>query len=84
MEKITTENIIRVQFLSPLSEHGGLTDFYFGSLAAIYEVFSPEQIGCKLETLWSAKIDQQHPKVTPRCVVSKQVLYRKKQGRGGN
>jgi len=79
MEKITTESIIRVQFLQPVSEHGGQTDFYFGSLAAIYEVFTPEQVGCKLETLWAAKIDALHPKTTPRCVVSKQVLYRKKQ-----
>ena len=83
MEKITTESIIRVQFLQPVTEHGGQTDFYFGSLAAIYEVFMPEQVGCKLETLWAAKIDALHPKTTPRCVVSKQVLYRKKQGRGG-
>ncbi len=79
MEKITTESIIRVQFLQPVAEHGGQTDFYFGSLAAIYEVFTPEQVGCKLETLWAAKIDTLHPKTTPRCVVSKQVLYRKKQ-----
>lgn len=79
MKKITTESIIRVQFLQPVAEHGGQTDFYFGSLAAIYEVFTPEQVGCKLETLWAAKIDALHPKTTPRCVVSKQVLYRKKQ-----
>lgn len=39
MGKITTESIIRVQFLQPVAEHGGQTDFYFGSLAAIYEVF---------------------------------------------
>lgn len=79
MEKITTENIIRVQFLSPVAEYGGQTDFYFGSLAAIYELFTPEQIGCKLETLWAAKIDYQRPKTTPRCVVSKCKLFRKKQ-----
>lgn len=79
MEKITIETIVRVQFLNPVAEHGGQTDFYFGSLAAIYELFTPEQVGCKLETLWSAKIDTLHPKTTPRCVVSKHVLYRKKQ-----
>ena len=79
MEKITTESIVRVQFLNPVAEYGGQTDFYFGSLAAIYELFSPAQVGCKLETLWSAKIDALNPKTTPKCVVSKQVLYRKKQ-----
>jgi hypothetical protein len=79
MEKITKESIVRVQFLNPVAEYGGQTDFYFGSLAAIYEMFTKEQIGCQLETLWSAKIDALHPKTTPKCVVSKQVLYRKKQ-----
>ena len=79
MEKITTETIIRVQFLTPRADFGGLTDFFFGSLAAIYEIFSDDDIGCKLNTLWAAKIDLAHPKVTPQCVVSKQVLYRKKQ-----
>ena len=79
MEKITKESIIRVQFLSPVAEYGGQTDFYFGSLAAIFELFTKDQIGCQLETLWSAKIDPLHPKTTPKCVVSKQVLYRKKQ-----
>lgn len=81
MEKITIEPIIRVQLLSPRDERGGRTDFYFGSLAAIFEVFKPEDIGCKLETLWAAKIDERHPKATPKCVVSKQVLYRKKQNK---
>ena len=79
MEKITKETIIRVQFLNPVPEYGGQTDFYFGSLAAIYELFTPAQVGCKLETLWSAKIDTLSPKTTTKCVVSKQVLYRKKQ-----
>lgn len=79
MEKITKETIVRVQFLNPVAEYGGQTDFYFGSLAAVYELFTPEQVGCKLETLWSAKIDALHPKATTKCVVSKQVLYRKKQ-----
>lgn len=81
MEKITTESIIRVQFLNPVAEYGGQTDFFFGSLAAIYELFTPEQVGCKLETLWSAKIDTLTPKATTKCVVSKHVLYRKKQQR---
>lgn len=81
MKKITTESIIRVQFLTPRADYGGRTDFYFGSLAAIFEVFSEQDIGCKVNTLWAAKIDVNSPKVTPQCVVSKQVLYRKKQSK---
>ena len=52
---------------------------YAALLAMLLAVFTPEQVGCKLETLWAAKIDTLHPKTTPKCVVSKQVLYRKKQ-----
>ena len=78
MEKITVETIIKVQFLNP-DPQTWRTEFYFGSLAAIFEVFTEDEVGCKLNTLWAAKIDHQHPKVTPKCIVSKQFLYRKKQ-----
>lgn len=79
MEKISVETIIKVQFLQPRTDMGGRSDFFFGSLAAIFEVFTENDIGCKLNTLWAAKIDTEHPKTTPKCVVSKDVLYRKKQ-----
>ncbi len=29
---------------------------YFTSLAAIYEVFTPEQVGCSLAHLWNIKV----------------------------
>ncbi len=79
MEKISIETIIKVQFLQPRADMGGRSDFYFGSLAAIFEVFSEDDVGCKLNTLWAAKIDVKRPKTTPKCVISKAVLYRKKQ-----
>lgn len=79
MKKITTlsvASVIRVQFFKPVD---GCSEFYFGSLAAIFELFTPEEIGCRLETLWAANIDEAHPKATRLCVISKHVLYRKSQ-----
>ena len=73
MKKITTSNIIKVEFPGEQGEH------YFGSLAAIYEVFTPEQVGCTLENLWSYKIEVGKPKKTKKCVISKHYIYRKQQ-----
>lgn len=80
MKKITTlsaASLIKVQFFTP--KEGGGTEFYFGSLAAIYEMFGVSEIGCRLEALWAANIDEAHPKATRSCVISKHVLYRKSQ-----
>lgn len=75
MEKLS-EKIIKVEFFLPVQ---GKKDHYFGSLAAIYEVFTPQQIGCKLEALWGAGIEDGKPKSTRLCVISKHELHRKKQ-----
>ena len=44
--------IYRVTFREP-PEQTGERDFFFTSLSAIYERFSPEQIGCKVSRLWN-------------------------------
>ena len=78
MKKLTTlsaASLIKVQFFHP-KESGG-TEFYFGSLAAIFEMFDTSEIGCRLEALWASNIDEDHPKATRFCVISKHVLYRK-------
>lgn len=80
MKKLTTlsaASLIKVQFFH--AKEGGATEFYFGSLAAIYEMFDAAEIGCRLEALWAANIDEAHPKATRLCVISKHVLYRKSQ-----
>ena len=80
MKKLTTlsaASLIKVQFFTP--KEGGRTEFYFGSLAAIYEMFDAAEIGCRLEALWAAGIDEANPKATRLCVISKHSLYRKSQ-----
>lgn len=75
MEKITKSKIIKVKFLVPVT--GMPYENYFGSLSAIYEKFTPDQVGCKLQALWDAKIGIWKPKVTSKCVISKHYIYRK-------
>ena len=59
MEKITKSYVIKVRFPAPVE---GKREHFFGSLAAIYEKFTPYQIGCKLPTLWKAGIEPGNPK----------------------
>lgn len=70
------ETIIKVNFPMPIN---GSSEHYFGSLAAIYDVFTPEQIGCKLEALWSYGITCDKPKLTRTCLISKRPIHRKSQ-----
>lgn len=79
MEKLTAKTVVRVRFVNPARGKEGHTDFFFGSIAAIYEMFTPEEIGCRLGTLYAANITPERFKVTPNCVVSKHRLYTKKQ-----
>jgi hypothetical protein len=71
---LPTSTLIIVEFFRKMN---GRKVWYFGSLAAIYELFTPEQIGCKLETLWNCSLDYGGCKITNTCVISKEIIYRK-------
>ncbi len=76
MKKITHTisrgTIVQVRFL-----YGGKA-YFFGSLAAIFELFTPTQVGCSLESLWQKGLfDDGRPVVTTTCVISKHTLFRK-------
>lgn len=72
----TKSHIIKVVFPSAVD---GSREHYFGSLAAIYETFTPYQIGCKVATLWKAGIEPGKSKKTKKCTVSKHEVARKEQ-----
>lgn len=72
-----TVTIIKVRFTAPPLAGDPRTEFYFGSLAAIYDQFTPKQIGCKVERLWNYGIKQNKPYKNARCVVSREVMRRK-------
>ena len=74
------QTIIRVSFTTPDEKWNGVSDFYFSSLAAIYELFPPSAVGCQLTNLWNYGITENRPFSNKKCVISKVRLYGKRQG----
>lgn len=75
--------IYRVTFKkAPFEGEGdpaGKTDFFFSSLAAIYDLFTSEQIGCKVHRLWNIKITENNPYIGRKCTITKEPLKQKSQ-----
>lgn len=55
---------------------------YFGSISAIYEVFTPDQLNVSKTTLWNYGITISNPYQNKHIIVRKGVLVRKKGNRG--
>lgn len=72
-EKTTKSQIVQVHFFEPVE---GKTDYYFGSLKAIYAKFTKEQVGISLDSLYTCKISQDNAKVTKRCRIIRQEVTR--------
>lgn len=78
--------IYRVSFKEPIKptkpkdtwDEEERTDYFFGSLSAIYDTFSTEQVGCKVSRLWNLKITPETPYTGRRCTITKEPLVRKK------
>lgn len=73
--------IIKVQFHNPVD---GSCEWHFTSLAAIFDRFSPAQIGCSLRTLWDNGIAVGSPKATRNCIISRHPLFSKPQSNTKN
>lgn len=54
---------------------------YFGSIAAIFDTFTPEQIGVSKSRLWSFGVEPERPYRNKTCVVRKGFIKRKKGNR---
>jgi len=68
--------LIHVQF------HGNGQHFYFGSIAAIFQLFSREDVGVSRSTLYSYDLEPGKPYSNPKCTIRKGRMYRKKGNRG--
>lgn len=55
------------------------TDYFFGSLSAIYDTFSAEQVGCNVSRLWNLKITPENPYIGRRCTITQEPVNRKRQ-----
>lgn len=76
------EFVYRVSFKEPpMSDEPDRTDWFFTSLAAIYDRFGKEDIGCKVTRLWNLKITPDNPYNGRRCRITKEPVQRKKRGK---
>lgn len=72
------EYIYRVEFkVPPLLGVDDRKEFYFHSLAAIYDTFTAEQIGCKVTRLWNIGVSDGNPYDGRRCRITKEPILRK-------
>ena len=56
-------------------------EFFFHSLAAIYDLFTPSQVGCKVSQLYKVGVRQGTPYEGRKCRVSRESIRRKKSRR---
>ena len=69
--------VYKVTFKEPPVAGEPQTEFYFTSLAAIFEVFTEKEIGCKVTRLWNLHIEEDKPYSGRRCTVEKKEMRRK-------
>lgn len=73
------EYIYRVSFKEPPYDfYGKQCDFFFTSLAAIYDQFSKDEIGCQVSRLWNLKITPDNPYRGRKCIITKEPVARKR------
>lgn len=77
----TKDWFYRVEFKEPPIEGDDRMAFNFSSLAAIYEQFTPEQVGCKVSRLWNIGVSDGVPYRGRRCTITKEQMRRKTQNK---
>ncbi|BAR48165.1 hypothetical protein TF3313_0586 [Tannerella forsythia 3313] len=61
---------------------GDESNHYFGSISAIYDRFTSEQIGISKQSLWNYGIRRNKPYKGRKCEIYKGIIHRKKGNRG--
>lgn len=78
---MTKSSIYRVVFNEPPLADDDRREFFFTSLSAIYDTFTPEQVGCKPSRLWNIKVSQGQPYNGRLCQITKEEVTAKTQMR---
>lgn len=78
------EYIYRVAFDCPPVFGNPRTDFYFHSLAAIYDQFTDRQIGCKLSRLYNIGVSNGNAYRGRLCTITREPIMRKKRISGAS
>ena len=73
------KTIYRVQFKEPPLNDDERTEFFFTSLAAIYDVFTAEQIGCRVNRLYNIGLPDGTPYDGKRCLITQEAIHSKAQ-----
>lgn len=54
---------------------------YFGSISAIFDQFTPQDLGVSKARLWAYGITEEKPYQNKKCIIRKGVIHRKKTNR---
>lgn len=76
---MTKSSIYKVAFKAPPMSDNDRTEFFFTSLSAIYDTFTPDQVGCKVSRLWNIGVSQGQPYVGRLCQITKEEITAKTQ-----
>ena len=80
-ERVSSSFVYSVLFYAaPFRDLPRQKFFLFTSLAAIYEVFSPEQIGCGLRNLYNLRVPDGTAYAGGRCIIKREKVFSKRQG----
>ena len=53
--------------------------YYFGSVAAIFDTFTPDELGVSLPTLWNHGLSHDRPYINNKCRIYRRTIKEKKQ-----
>lgn len=76
---MTKSSIYKVVFKAPPLSDDNRTEFFFTSLSAIFDTFTPEQVGCNVPRLWNIGVSQGQPYVGRLCQITKEEITAKTQ-----
>lgn len=71
--------VYKVTFKDPPLPNDERKEFFFTSLSAIYDTFTPEQIGCKVSRLWNVRVSGGSRYENRLCVIIREEVTRKTQ-----
>lgn len=78
MIKNDTTYAYEVRFHDPPDGHTERSHYFF-SLAAIFEHFTPSEVGCTVQTFYRVKLTEGNKYEGRRCAVRRVPIYHKKQ-----
>lgn len=70
--------IYRVTFIDCPQTGDSRKEFFFHSLAAIYDTFTPEQVGCKVTRLWNIGVADGNSYHGRKCSITREPIMRKR------